>query len=463
MALENILLPPELEEYMTLTDAPREIMVGAYLCFASSLVSDVSVVSNACHATYSRPMKLNLFGAMVGESSIGKSVAMRAPLDVSAMIREERRAWYEEHRFHNFAVDNITTAYLASYAAEYRSAMILKDEMASMFEALDFAKSSYGLTTDDLCSLFSQVPINKGTKTDGDENIQNLYVGLFGGLQPKFAYPFIKEEKYLAQGFLQRFLFFYPEVSAKELTEEDALKDIVDEMYSNEGRDIKNAYDRVVGYFKNLSDNYNKTMQGVERDQVKASEIRIFTRRNPSTKGADIEYLAKIKSGRANDKYKYSMWSKKFEIANRISALLCVMHNTDEKKLEKDAVVPDFFFEQAIEIVEYSMEGLERLKREMEGEADEKLLDGHQGKIMRCLYDLHRANQEGQHNQSSLHRYMSDSKLIDVGASRFSQVCKDLINNGTIRVEKRKLYLNTDALDFASIFGKKEPELDFSI
>lgn len=457
MNLQNIKLPEVLEEYIALTDTPREIMVGSFISFASSLMPDISVVSNACHAKYARPMKLNVFGCMVGDSSIGKSVAMRAPMDCAKRIRNKRREWYSETPFHNFAMDNITTAYLASYAGHYRNAMVLKDEMSGMFEALENAKASYGLTTDDLCSLFSQVAINKGTKGDGDENIDGLYVGLFGGIQPKFAYPFLREEKYLAQGFLQRFLFYYPEKANNGFTPEEALKDIVTKMFDNQGSDINDSHSRVVDYFERIYDTYSTIEQGVTWEQERDSQTILYTRRQPSTHGVDIEYLAHVEASRSTDPYRYAMWSKKFEIANRVSAILYAMHNVGS--LSSGEVIPAYFFEQAIQIVEYSMSCLERLRREMEGEEDSKMFYGVKGEIMSYLYNLERNDEMGLYNKSSLHRVMSEAGLIDIGTTRFSQLCTELIRCDALRVEKRKLFLNTDNFDFASVYAPPVEEI----
>lgn len=457
MGLENIVLPQVLEDYIELTDAPREIMVGSFITFASSLIPDVSVVSNSCHAKYSRPMKCNLFGCMVGESSIGKSVAMRAPMDASKRIRDKRREWFSETPYHNFAVDNITTAYLASYAGHYRNAMVLKDEMSGMFEALEVARASYGLTTDDLCSLFSQVAINKGTKGDGDENIDDFYMGLFGGIQPKFAYPFLRNEKYLAQGFLQRFLFYYPDVENDGMDENEAMQKILDAMANTEGSDLNLMHQRVVGFFEKLYGSYSQTEQGLTWEQAREKEIRLYTRRDANYIGIDLEYLARTESARSRDPYVHSLWSKKFEIANRLSAVLCVMHNVDE--LSSGTIIHDTYFQQAIEIVEYSMSCLNRLRREMEGEDDKNMFDGVKGKIMSYLYNLEKNDDMGLYNKSSLHRVMSEEGLIDIGTTRFSQLCTELIRCDALRVEKRKLYLNTDNFDFASVYAPPVEEI----
>lgn len=358
--------PEELIKYIlrcekTLSSS-RDFM-GCSLLYATSLIVGKAMSIKVKNGWVEQS---NLWISLVGRAGVGKTPSINNILrpikkintkEIKQYMRDsERYDVYQELSASDkrlaeevykpvktqFIVNDITIEALVELHEQNKNGVgVVKDELAGWIK--DMNKYREGSDLQQWLSSWSGEDISLNRKTAKSSFVQGAFIPVMGGIQPEILVGFSTDEN-KANGFLDRMLFSFPDLSVEDYNDNEMSQDVLD-------------------YFDNfISSFYSSIRNGIEYDnnqeivtktlrmdsEAKAEWIRVFTK------------ITELQNSENIPEYLKSMLPKQKSYVARFALLLHVLHeyanggnnfhSIGVESIERAAKLFSYFYEMAKKI-----------------------------------------------------------------------------------------------------------------
>ena len=339
-----------------------------------------------------------LWFTLVGRAGIGKTPSLKnitRPLDALNILEvteyQKQLVRYEEYQKlskkeqkeveevlmpvkSQFIVDDITREALVELHGENKNGIgVRKDELAGWYK--DMNKYNEGSDLEFWLSVWSNEAVFSNRKTAKSSFVPSPIIPIIGGIQPDVVQSIFTEEN-KHNGFIDRMLICYPELSPSFYNEAEISEELID------------SYDSIIGNFYKVM---RKNMQYYPNGTVKPYLSKFTADSKKQWIEIYNEMVTKLLSDDENE-YLKSMYPKQQSYVARFSLLLnclyAVYDDRDFANVNTDAV------NGAIELHYYFVNNAKKLKNETATKhAAKKIIKQSEGKsISEQIADLIKSN-----------------------------------------------------------------------
>lgn len=252
-----------------------------------------------------------------------KMVEYDAIMNLSPKERKEQGIDIQEHprKIQYIAIDSTPESLIEAHQENPRGIAIVRDELVGWIA--DFGRYARSGEVQNMLSAWSEKFFKVTRKGNKSATIEKPFIPVFGGIQPAKLYMLAKDDRAL-DGFMQRFIFAYPDQCIKPDYHEESL-----------GKSYLNYYQKYIESLLNLSGKRNP----IRLSQEAKKRYREFFNHNTALINSE------------SNEYIKGVYQKLEIIVLRLTLVLHISNHVDDG-LFHNLIQPETM-QDAIEMTEY--------------------------------------------------------------------------------------------------------------